>query len=193
MFWLLAFLLICAINVVAGRAHSRYLDRLEARSDSIQLFIQLFPSGSPDCVDQIMPAGRIAAGLNAEQLFEITKAGGTIFKDLDQYVIELQGAIERRAPMNRISELADGQTIVVTYRPIQNSGWVAAHDDVTERKQNEDGIAHLALHDPVTGLPNCAALYQCPAQTLGHASIGGKSFAVVCVDIDRLQLEESPA
>ena len=50
MIWLLVFLLICAINVVAGRAHSRYLDRLEA-SDSIQLFL----GGSPDCVDQIKP------------------------------------------------------------------------------------------------------------------------------------------
>ena len=49
MIWLLVFVLICAINVVAGRAHSRYLDRLEARSDSIQLFL----GGSPDCVDQI--------------------------------------------------------------------------------------------------------------------------------------------
>jgi predicted signal transduction protein with EAL and GGDEF domain len=189
MIWLLVFLLIFAINVVAGRAHSRYLDRLEARSDLIQLFL----NGSPDCVDQIMPAGRIAARLNVEQLFEITKAGGTIFKDLDQHVIELQGAIERRAPMNRISELADGQTIVVTYCPIQNGDWVATDDDVTERKQNEDRISNLALHDPANGLPNRAALYQRLARTLGHASIGGKSFAVVCVDTDRLQLEESPA
>jgi hypothetical protein len=57
MIWLLVFLLICAINVVAGRAHSRYLDRLEARSDSIQLFL----GGSPDCVDQIKPVDHLAA------------------------------------------------------------------------------------------------------------------------------------
>ena len=57
MIWLLVFLLICAINVVAGRAHSRYLDRLEARSDSIQLFL----GGFPDCVDQIKPVDHLAA------------------------------------------------------------------------------------------------------------------------------------
>ena len=57
MIWLLVFLLICAINVVAGRAHSRYLDRLEARSDSIQLFL----GGSPDCVDQIKSVDHLAA------------------------------------------------------------------------------------------------------------------------------------
>ena len=57
MIWLLVFLLICAINVVAGRAHSRYLDRLEARPDSIQLFL----GGSPDCVDQIKPVDHFAA------------------------------------------------------------------------------------------------------------------------------------
>jgi hypothetical protein len=57
MIWLLVFLLICAINVVAGRAHSRYLDRLEARPDSIQLFL----GGSPDCVDQIKSVDHLAA------------------------------------------------------------------------------------------------------------------------------------
>jgi len=55
--WLLIFVLICAINVVAGRAHSRYLDRLEARSDSIQLFL----GGSPDCEDRIKPVDHLAA------------------------------------------------------------------------------------------------------------------------------------
>jgi hypothetical protein len=58
MIWLLVFVLICAINVVAGRAHSRYLDRLEARSD---YSIQLFLGGSPDCVDQIKPVDHLAA------------------------------------------------------------------------------------------------------------------------------------
>jgi hypothetical protein len=57
MIWLLVFFLICAINVVAGRAHSRYLDRLEAGPDSIQLFL----GGSPDGVDQIKPADHLAA------------------------------------------------------------------------------------------------------------------------------------
>jgi hypothetical protein len=57
MAWLLVFVLICAINVVAGRAHSRYLDRLEARSDSIQLFL----GGSSHCVDQIKSVDHLAA------------------------------------------------------------------------------------------------------------------------------------
>jgi hypothetical protein len=56
MIWLLVFVLICVINVVAGRAYSRYLDRLEA-SDSIQLFL----GSSPDCVDQIKPVEHLAA------------------------------------------------------------------------------------------------------------------------------------
>jgi hypothetical protein len=40
-----------------GRAHSRYLDRLEARSNSIQLFL----GGSPDCADRIKPVDHLAA------------------------------------------------------------------------------------------------------------------------------------
>jgi hypothetical protein len=56
MVWLLVFVSICAINVVAGRAYSRYLDRLEARSSPLILI------GSPDRVDQI-----VAAHLAAEK------------------------------------------------------------------------------------------------------------------------------
>lgn len=49
MTWLLAAISICVVNVVAGRAYSRHLDRLEAKADPVQQYL----NGSPLTVEQL--------------------------------------------------------------------------------------------------------------------------------------------
>lgn len=53
MFWLLTAISIFFINVVAGRAYSRHLDRLEARADNPA---QQYLSGSPLTTKQLEAA-----------------------------------------------------------------------------------------------------------------------------------------
>jgi diguanylate cyclase len=134
-----------------------------------------------------IPPGQIFEGCTVEQMFEARKAAGTIFRDLDQHAAQLRTEIKTRVPTSRINELADGRIVNVTYQPMQNGGWVATHDDITERKQSEARIAYLAMHDPATGLPNRAAMNKHLAQVLKDASAGKRSFAIVRIDIDRLK------
>jgi diguanylate cyclase (GGDEF)-like protein/PAS domain S-box-containing protein len=58
--------------------------------------------------------------------------------------------------------------------------------DVTERRQAEARIAHLAHHDPLTALPNRALFRTRLDEALDRAH-GGKSFALLCLDLDHFK------
>lgn len=60
-------------------------------------------------------------------------------------------------------------------------------EDVTERRRNEKRIEHLALHDPLTDLPNRAALHAHLTETLKSATENDTEFAVLCIDLDRFK------
>ena len=60
-------------------------------------------------------------------------------------------------------------------------------EDVTERKQAEAKIAHMAHHDALTDLPNRAAFNECLAGALEKAGAAGEQFAVLCLDLDRFK------
>jgi diguanylate cyclase (GGDEF)-like protein len=65
---------------------------------------------------------------------------------------------------------------------------VGTAQDVTERKLSEKALAHQALHDALTGLPNRVLLVDRLEQALvGAARIDGK-VAVLFLDIDRFKL-----
>ena len=51
-------------------------------------------------------------------------------------------------------ELMDGRIVAVSQRPMADGGWVAVHEDITERRRSEAKISHLARHDMLTNLPN---------------------------------------
>jgi len=56
--------------------------------------------------------------------------------------------------------------------------------DVTEQKQNEASIDHLAFYDPLTGLPNRAYLTQHLERVLERNRQSGGAGAILCVDLD---------
>ena len=88
----------------------------------------------------------------------------------------------------------DGNTRVVTTTRLPIMGedgkpqyMIAVIHDVTERKRQEQRIAHMAHHDPLTELPNRAAFNECLGATLELAARAGESFAVLCLDLDRFK------
>ena len=126
-------------------------------------------------------------GVTLLALLEHRKARKSFVDDPAEYDRNIRAAVRDKKKMNIITELQDGRVIEVVNQPIADGGWVATHEEITERKQAETKIAHLALHDILTGLSNRAAFNETFAATISESTNSGESFALICVDLDRFK------
>ncbi|MFJ5758470.1 diguanylate cyclase [Neobacillus sp. NPDC093182] len=72
----------------------------------------------------------------------------------------------------------------------QNGDWdggVVAYKDITERKKYEDMLKELALHDPLTGLPNRTYFSQCLKLEMEKAKRTNLVLSVFVLDIDHFK------
>ena len=67
---------------------------------------------------------------------------------------------------------------------VDQDGILLTLHDVTERKLLEQRLAQLALHDPLTGLPNRRLFEDRTEQALASAQRGGWSIGILIVDLD---------
>ena len=61
---------------------------------------------------------------------------------------------------------------------------VGVSADITARKEAEMRLAHMALHDPLTGLPNRRALADALERAIARARRTGLPLAVLALDLD---------
>jgi diguanylate cyclase (GGDEF)-like protein len=80
-------------------------------------------------------------------------------------------------------ELADGRIIAVAFRAMPTGGWVATYEDITDHRNAEIRIAHMAEHDGLTDLPNRLLFHRNLAEGIAHAKPGEK-LAFLCLDLD---------
>jgi len=66
-------------------------------------------------------------------------------------------------------------------------GYVANLRDITERKEAESQLAHAALHDPLTGLPNRTLIMDRAAQMLVRARREYRPVAALFIDLDNFK------
>jgi diguanylate cyclase (GGDEF)-like protein/PAS domain S-box-containing protein len=59
--------------------------------------------------------------------------------------------------------------------------------DITERKEAEQRLHHMAHYDTLTGLPNRMLFYELLKKTLAHASDTGLDVAVLFIDLDHFK------
>ena len=95
-------------------------------------------------------------------------------------------AIQANEPSAFTQELMDGRVVAVSQRPMQDGGFVAVHEDITERRRAESKIAHLARHDMLTNLPN-RVLFREHLENAFDRIQPGRGFAVHCLDLDHFK------
>ena len=70
----------------------------------------------------------------------------------------------------------------------RNAGLLYQLEDITSRRAAEARVEHLALHDPLTNLPNRLLLLDRLTQELNHAQRGGYGVGVLFLDLDRFKI-----
>ncbi len=93
-----------------------------------------------------------------------------------------------------VLELKDGRTIAVHHQPMPDGGWVATHDDITERKRDEEALQcaneqleQLATHDPLTGLANRRKFVERFAYEMARADRIRMPPSLLMIDIDHFK------
>jgi len=110
-------------------------------------------------------------------------ASGSFAGDPEVYAGEILDRIPGARTSKRIVELPDGRTFAISNQSTPTGGWVATHEDITERRRAEEQIAHMARHDALTNLPNRARLREWLAHALSHAH-RGRPLAILHLDLD---------
>jgi diguanylate cyclase (GGDEF)-like protein len=102
-----------------------------------------------------LPAGAPAMGISQQALVELRVAYSPDGRrGTATLAAERATVIARGEPTAFFEEMADGRTIAVKHVPIEQGGWVATFDDVTEQHRSLAQIHYLARHDELTSLCN---------------------------------------
>jgi diguanylate cyclase (GGDEF)-like protein/PAS domain S-box-containing protein len=88
-----------------------------------------------------IPADRIWPGCELHELLETRRGGGTFSSDITEYIDEIHSALSSEGSYTKITELADGRSIVLVNQSIPGGGWVATHEDITERTKSARELA----------------------------------------------------
>jgi diguanylate cyclase (GGDEF)-like protein/PAS domain S-box-containing protein len=128
-----------------------------------------------------------ATGLTAADIFNPKEAKLIIARD--EAAIKKRGLLTEEHPIST----KDGLRLFLTRRMtvLDEAGepqyLIKTHEDVTNRRQTEARMAHMAYHDGLTDLPNRAAFLQALAQMIEACEDTGEEFAVLSVDLDGLK------
>ena len=128
-----------------------------------------------------------ATGLTAADIFNPREAKLIIARD--EAAIKKRGLLVEEHPIST----KDGLRLFLTRRMtvLDEAGepqyLIKTHEDVTDRRQTESRMAHMAYHDGLTDLPNRAAFLQALSQMIEACEGTGEEFAVLSLDLDGLK------
>src|SRR6266404_168614 len=128
-----------------------------------------------------------ATGLTAADIFNPKEA--KLITARDEAAIRKHGLLTEEHPIST----KDGLRLFLTRRMtvLDETGepqyLIKTHEDVTDRRQTESRMAHMAYHDGLTDLPNRAAFMQALSQMIEACEGTDEEFAVLCVDLDGLK------
>jgi diguanylate cyclase (GGDEF)-like protein/PAS domain S-box-containing protein len=126
---------------------------------------------------------KIRIGMTFPELF----AGQEAVSDLDGYLRDLKNRLAVSDHTSNTVTFPDGRVIYISFVRRQGGGWVATHEDITERKVSEVRIERLAHYDSLTGLANRNLFKERTDEALATYRRLNTPFAVLLLDLDKFK------
>ena len=131
-----------------------------------------------------LPADIVKPGCSLAEILKLRKAAGNFSADIDQYLAGLRRQFAQGEYVYMITHLEDGRVIALQNQAAPGGGWVATHEDITERQRAEARIAHMARHDALTDLANRVLFREKMDEALTRLSRSGDGFSIFVFDLD---------
>jgi diguanylate cyclase (GGDEF)-like protein/PAS domain S-box-containing protein len=138
-----------------------------------------------------LPHSVLQAGTHLREIMELIArnvlAGTAGQESIDDQVATLMSEFPTDSPSTMVKEFADGRLILIARQPLKEGGWVATHEDITERKRAEAEIAYMARHDALTGLANRAEFNARLKEASNRTRRNGSAVTVLMLDLDKFK------
>ena len=120
-----------------------------------------------------LPKECARAGITLREIVEHRFIAGSCPQmTAEQYLAWRDNVAVSHKSSDSIVKLMDGRTFAIHHEPMPDGGWVATHQDITEQRRTEAKIAHMAVHDALTDLPNRVLFNERLDQALARGNCG---------------------
>jgi diguanylate cyclase (GGDEF)-like protein len=138
---------------------------------------------------------RVQPGVSLQEIVDMRNAvGAGPNMGKDAYLQWRSQVGCKTAPSSTIYELKNGNFVEIHYQPMTEGGWVATHDDITEKQklqkrlaENHKLLEYVATHDCLTGLANRALFRQKLEEAVSAAEVGNGTVAVLMLDLNKFK------
>ncbi|HKJ61337.1 MAG TPA: EAL domain-containing protein, partial [Hyphomicrobiales bacterium] len=123
------------------------------------------------------------SGTSVKEILEYRVKNGIYHDTPENYIKEWATIPKEKNQITKIHKMHDGRTLSYVYVPLQDGGWLATHEDISELRQVQEDFYHLAHHDALTGIANRHMFGLQLEQALAQIK-DGESIAVHIIDLD---------
>ncbi len=134
-----------------------------------------------------LPPGATRVGNSLGEILQArADAGSSPDMSTADYLAQRNEVVVANHAADSIVTLKNGRIISISHQPMPNGGWVATHEDITDRQQAETRIAFMAKHDALTRLPNRVLFHERLAEAI-EMTTRGTGCALLCLDLDKFK------
>jgi len=134
-----------------------------------------------------LPRELIVPGCTFRSILQYRKTVGGFAGDVDEFIAQMSSAHAKGEPHHATTRAKVGRTIAVINHPVPDGGWVATHEDITERKRAEAKIEQLAHFDTLTSLANRNLFRDKIEEALARWHRFRAEFAIFLLDLDKFK------